>query len=82
MPKERIYDQVGMYDLQVAWEPGGHVQVGVESHDGRSLAFHLTGENQTPADFKGVWGTFDREGINRAIRVLRRARDSAFGRDE
>lgn len=30
----------------------------------------------------GLWSTFDREDVNRLIRVLRRARDSAFGRDE
>jgi hypothetical protein len=32
--------------------------------------------------YTGVWSTLDRGGCNRLIRVLRRARDSAFGRDE
>lgn len=33
-------------------------------------------------EFKGLWSTLDRDGCNRLIKVLRRARDSAFGRDE
>lgn len=32
--------------------------------------------------FRGVWSTLDRRACNDLIRVLRRARDSAFGRDE
>lgn len=82
MPKEKIYDVASMYDLEVGWEPGKYVQVGIESHDGRSLAEHLSAGGQSPADFTGLWGTYDREGLNRLIRALRRARDSAFGRDE
>lgn len=31
---------------------------------------------------RGLYATLDREGINQLIRVLRRARDQAFGRDE
>ncbi|MFC0504242.1 hypothetical protein [Micromonospora costi] len=84
MPKETIYDLVGTFDVQVGWQPTptGSVQLGIETHDGRSIAEHLTGDGETPANFTGLWGTLDREGINRLIRTLRRARDSAFGRDE
>lgn len=32
--------------------------------------------------YSGVWADVDREAINRLIRILRRARDAAFGRDE
>jgi hypothetical protein len=32
--------------------------------------------------FTGLWGTLDRDGCNRLIRVLRRARDQTFGRDK
>ncbi|MCX5066639.1 hypothetical protein OOJ91_12195 [Micromonospora lupini] len=83
MPKETINDQSGMYDVQVGWQPSptGSVQLGVESHDGRSIAEHLTGENETPANFTGLWGSLDRDGVNRLIRTLRRARDSAYGAD-
>jgi hypothetical protein len=34
------------------------------------------------AQFTGLWGTFDRHQINQLIRVLRRARNSAYGADE
>lgn len=32
--------------------------------------------------YRGVWSHLDRQGCNNLIRVLRRARDAAFGRDE
>lgn len=80
MPKEKIYDLVDLFDVQVIWDEHS-VQVGIETHDGRSLAEHLTGGGETPADFTGLWGTYDRTGVNRLIRALRRARDSAFGAD-
>lgn len=32
-------------------------------------------------DYRGVWTNLDREGCNRLIRLLRRARDAAFGAD-
>ena len=35
-----------------------------------------------PAQFTALWGTLDRGGVNHLIRVLRRARNSAFGADE
>lgn len=82
MPKEKIRDEAGMYDVHVGWERDKHVQVGVETADGRTLAEHLTAEQDTPASFKGLWGTLDRAGCNRLIRALRQARDAAFGRDE
>lgn len=30
----------------------------------------------------GIWAPLDRPSVNRLIRILRRARDSAFGKDE
>jgi hypothetical protein len=36
----------------------------------------------TGPGYSGVWSTLDRYSINRLIRSLRKARDSAFGRDE
>lgn len=85
MPKEIVYDQAAMYDAAVQWEQNRYVQVGVVTHDGATLASRLTGEHidaEEAAQFIGVWGTLDREGCNRMIRALRRARDQAFGRDE
>ncbi len=32
--------------------------------------------------FNSLWATLDREQINRMIRLLRKARDDAYGRDE
>jgi len=96
MPKETINDQAAMYDLTVGWSAGQYVQLGITTADGRAIIDkliekpsdetrrtidQLTG-NGTVAAFTSLWGTLDREGCNRAIRVLRRARDQAFGRDE
>jgi hypothetical protein len=115
MPKETIHDQSSMYDIQVGWSRDGHVQLGVETSDGKSIASRLVypavkewtdserkkfsedrvsnatagkwltdgeiGVAICSAKFTGLWGTLDREGCNRLIRVLRRARDQAFGAD-
>ncbi len=36
MPSETVYDQAGLYDLVIQWQPGpaGHVQLGVTTHNG------------------------------------------------
>lgn len=96
MPKETIYDQACMYDVVVGWTPSQSVQVGINSTDNRAIVDKLieapsdelratldklTGSGQLAA-FTGLWGTLDRAGCNRAIRMLRKARDEAFGRDE
>lgn len=38
--------------------------------------------NDIESIYTGAWATLDRAGCNRLIRTLRRARDTAFGRDE
>jgi hypothetical protein len=82
MPKEKVYDQVKLYDATVGWRPDGYVQVGIESHEGIPLSKLLSGpDGESPADFTGLWGTFDRDGCNRLIRAIRKARDSAYGAD-
>lgn len=45
----------------------------------RSQLVDLLGDE--PASFTGLWSSLDRAGINRLIRLLQRARDSAFGPD-
>lgn len=35
-----------------------------------------------PFGYQGIHATLDRGGVNRLVRALRRARDSAFGKDE
>jgi hypothetical protein len=164
MPKERIYDSVGVFDAELQWspQPSGHVQLATLMRDPQtpddpadlgdlvdmwrrpsipwrerivpgmvvsSWAFdgfealwvrtawrdlwyavvfgrgydggaEPTGAARTDADIpeeasllvdplvkasdlgRGLFATLDREGINRLIRVLRRARDQAYGRDE
>lgn len=39
-------------------------------------------EARPPWGYDSVWARLDRHGCNRLIRMLRRARDSAFGADE
>ncbi|WP_431881834.1 hypothetical protein [Micromonospora chalcea] len=89
MPKETINDVASLYDVQVSWRPNpaGYVQLGIETHDGRSIIDHLAVTDEqaaaggTPPAFNGLWGSLDRDGVNRLIRVLRRARDNAYGAD-
>jgi hypothetical protein len=73
MPKELIHSATrnGNADssrIQVGWSKEAEY-VQVVTNDGGS-------ENA------GQFVTLDRDGINKAIRMLRRARDQAFGRDE
>ena len=91
MPKETIYDLSGLYDVQIGWAPDQDVQIGVVTHDGVTILQQLLPEGATLTattssavsgpGFTGLWGSLDRAGINRLIRVLRRARDSAYGAD-
>lgn len=50
----------------------GHVELGVDA---------LDVSTQSSSHVTGMFTTFDREGLNRLIRTLRKARDSAFGSD-
>lgn len=80
MPKERIHSCYAEDhpDLvaQITWsrEPTGHVQLATLNDDAVELV-------PTP-EGNGWFVTLDRREINDLIRVLRRARDQAFGRDE
>jgi hypothetical protein len=102
MPKQTYLDEAGMYNVRLGWTPSssgyeGHVQVGIETADGRPVAAHLTivgdlvvdgGERLVSpasasdlAEFQSLWGTLSRSSINALIRDLRRARDSVYGAD-
>ena len=95
MPKEVIYSSDGAYMLatdgneypevgipegtvgqyrqrgvHVGWTRKRHVEVGVASFDV---------SREMPSD--GVFLALDRDGINRLIRSLRKARDAAYGSD-
>lgn len=98
MPRETVFDDVELYDIKVGWEREKYVQVGIETHDRRAIVDKLLGADaQNPevravidgllgdgqlASFTGLWGTLNRDSCNQLIRLLRRARDQAFGRDE
>lgn len=77
MPRETVYDETGEFDIHVGWaRDSSDVQVGVETHDGQHVV-SLDGQ-----DYAGLWCTLNRAGCNRLIRLLRQARDTAFGKDE
>lgn len=89
MPKE-VVATADQHDVEVAWgRDAGYVQVGTVAAEHHSLEEFLeharAPENDGPgvaAQYRGLFGTLDRNGVNHLIRVLRRARDQAFGRDE
>ena len=83
MPKQTYPDEAGMYNVRLGWTPGdaGHVQVGIETADGRPIIELLTGGGDDPAQFRALWGTMSRNAINALIRDLRRARDTVYGAD-
>jgi hypothetical protein len=98
MPKEKIYDVSELFDITVGWAHDRSVQIGIETHDGRSIADWLAGQEPhvppshpsaegLPAgsklpSFDSLWASLDRGGINRLIKALRKARDDAYGKDE
>jgi hypothetical protein len=97
LPKEKIYDESEMYDIEVGWGQDRSVQVGITTHDGIPVIAKIAGVEtpglgqvmpglgatpDSPAGFTGLWATLDRSGINRLIKMLRKARDEAYGRDE
>ena len=72
--KDREYVQVGVRDLHNSW-----IQTSLPN-TGSSSALSMLPD---PAVVESLWVNFhDRASINAAIRLLRRARDGAFGRDE
>lgn len=73
MPKERIYLAHGEHNAVVGWDPLGYVQIGIEGAGDYD-------EEVTPRP--QLWADLSRHEINALIRVLRKARDAAFGRDE
>ena len=58
--------------VHVGWSRMQHVEIGVSEFD-RST--------ESPYIDAGMFTSLEREGINRLIRSLRKARDQAFGQD-
>lgn len=87
MPKELIHDLYYDHDddevsagsptvLRIGWsKEAGHVEIATVAPEGLELDTSLPEAN-------GWFVQLSREGINRAIRALRKARDDAFGKDE
>lgn len=46
MPKEKVYDAVELFDVEVGWSSSHDVQLGISTHDGRSLAHWLAGQQE------------------------------------
>lgn len=91
MPSETIRSRVEIDDgagpyLNIGWgRDGGYVQLGTVVPEGQGQLQVRGPDGWIETDSVGDVGWYvqlDREGINRAIRTLRRARDVAFGRDE
>lgn len=97
MPKERIQScTTSQFDVIVAWNRDGTVQVATTASDaderlrnwtesspaGSPLAQPETQPGTSFRHFGGWHVDLGRQQINELIRVLRRARDQAFGRDE
>jgi len=97
MPKERIRSVTAFaFDVTVSWNRDGKVQVATVAADAdeRLRAWTESAPEGAPIDqpetqpgtsfrfFDGWHVDLDRPQINELIRVLRRARDQAFGRDE
>jgi hypothetical protein len=95
VPKEIVHSRSEKFDIEIRWDAEGHdpeVQIGLATRDNaKTLADALTPASmQLDADeraarlgeFRGIYGQFDRASLNRTIRLLRRARDTVYGRDE
>lgn len=97
MPKETVHcvldgRTVPGFDVVVAWNRDGVVQVTTVADDAdRRLREWQEAGRETPALtaagtsfrlFDGWHADLDRAGVNRLIRLLRNARDAAFGKDE
>lgn len=95
MPHEKIHPTTpstgDMPDLvEIHWERdrSAHLAVGyasttiIEGLYGPEARAAVAAVSEEQADFAALWVTLDRHQINQLIRVLRRARDAAYGRDE
>lgn len=97
MPKERIKDESGIL-AQVVWSHDQYVQVAtlstnpkefvewcrgiVHDYDAHEAAVAKKQDSYFVDSSLGMFWSPNRHQINELIRVLRRARDQALGRDE
>jgi hypothetical protein len=87
MPKFNLYEKpTGLPGdtpgrAEVGWS-AGHVQLATCSDDPDALRALGAAAAPDNVDWRGIFLRLDRDGINELIRNLRKARDSAYGRDE
>jgi hypothetical protein len=87
MPKFNLYEKpTGLPNdtpgrAEVGWS-AGHVQLATCSDNLETLQALGAAAAPDQPDWRGIFLRLDRDGINELIRNLRKARDSAFGRDE
>jgi hypothetical protein len=89
MPKELINDPESSFAVEVNWgRDVGHIQIATVTRPKQGNTPLLLAElverwdEGTRELATGLFCTLDRRMINELIRMLRRARDQAFGRDE
>ncbi len=80
MPKTNVYpparpETPAAFRVEVGWRPDGDVQIATTQRVD-------TGPDNEPIWQGLAYVDLDRTGINTLIRVLREARDKAFGRDQ
>lgn len=83
MPRESVYGTDGDNTaVKVGWDHTGSVQVGVGASGGFTFVEPLPKGVTVNGPYDDLWVSLDRHGINTLIRHLRKARDTAYGRDE
>lgn len=83
MPRENINDIVtDGFRVELGWQRDGHVQLATtNAHSQFRLEADDAKSDLDTEPFYGWHVTLDRDGINKLIRDLRRARDAAYGAD-
>jgi hypothetical protein len=86
MPKVNVIDSTtDGFRVEVTWashsDISGHVQVATTNEKSPFTFDPSSDPGSIGEPFNGWFVTLDRDGCNRAIRALRKARDAAFGPD-
>jgi hypothetical protein len=83
MPKENINCAVmDGFRVEVGWARDGQVQLATTNqHSKLRIEADDAKDSSDTEPFYGWYCTLDRDGVNKLIRDLRRARDAAYGAD-
>lgn len=88
MPRETISSQLD-FPVEVSWgREHAYVQIGAimkepqNDLEPQNLQELLESWGPSASTARGLFAQLDREALNKLIRVLRRARDQAYGKDE